>query len=176
MTKQRAITKLCLAIGKTPSQTRTMLEEAELKPEVCRALVFKWHKRFSDGRTSVEDDSRRGRKKKITENLISKVCDVIEYDRRQNVAKISQQVCVSVGTKHTVFTKHLNMQRVSARWIPRLWSEEEKKPKKNAGHTREEDDFINRIVTTDENLAVSFWSRNQTNKHRHGNGYHRRLC
>ncbi|WAQ94254.1 hypothetical protein MAR_006725 [Mya arenaria] len=65
VTEQRAMKHFCVAIGKTPI----------IKP--CLS-------------TSVEDDSGRGRKKKITENLISNVSDAIENDRRQNVVEISQ--------------------------------------------------------------------------------------
>ena len=42
--------------------------------ECCmnRASVFKWHKRFKDGKVSVRDDKRYGRSKKVnTPELIS---------------------------------------------------------------------------------------------------------
>ena len=36
-----------------------------------RALVFKWHKRFKEGRESVRDDERCGRSKEVnTSELI----------------------------------------------------------------------------------------------------------
>ena len=42
--------KLCTDLGKTPTKTYMMLQMAKGERKVSRALVFKWHKRFSEGR------------------------------------------------------------------------------------------------------------------------------
>ena len=146
---------LCRA-WKNTYPDKEMLEKAQMKPTVCRALVYKWHRRFSEGRTSIEDDSGRGRKRKINGKLISAVSDVMEKDRRQTVAEVATQVGVSVGTIHTVLTEHLDMRRVSARWIPRLLSADDKSRRIQLSRSflgryeREGEEFLNRIITTDE--------------------------
>ncbi|XP_061190225.1 histone-lysine N-methyltransferase SETMAR-like [Saccostrea echinata] len=139
-----------------------MLDQADIKPSVCRTLVFKWHKRFSDGWTSVEDDPGRGRKTIIEENLILRVKNVIESDRRHTVQEISAVVGISTGTVHTILTEHLNMCRVSARWIPRLLSVNDKAKRVRLSrnflrrHASEGDSFINKIITTDETWLFYF--------------------
>ena len=44
-----------------PTQTYGKMTAANLNYKVSRRLIFKWHKRFQDGRESLEDDSRSGR-------------------------------------------------------------------------------------------------------------------
>jgi hypothetical protein len=58
-----------------------MLETAKVRPLVCRALVFKWHKRFRDGREDIEDDKGRGRKSTLTAASIKEVKD---YNNKKN--------------------------------------------------------------------------------------------
>ena len=154
--------KFCVALGKTPTQTMEMLEKAGSKPKVCRALVYKWHKRFSDGRTSTEDDAGRGRTSIINSDLIRSVSNVIEQDRRQSVREISAQLDVSYGTVQTILKNHLDMNRVSARWIPRLLTEDEKLKRVRISRSflhrykQEGNEFLNRIVTTDETWLYHF--------------------
>ena len=45
----------------TPTQTYGKMTTANMNYKVSRRLIFKWHKRFRDGRGSLEDDSRSGR-------------------------------------------------------------------------------------------------------------------
>lgn len=80
--EHRTIIKFCVNLGKTPTQTQEMLETAKVRPPVCRSLVFKWHKRFRDGREDIEDDKGRGRKSTLTAASIKEVKDVIDRDRR----------------------------------------------------------------------------------------------
>ncbi len=55
--EHRAVIKFCVNLGKTPTQTREMMEKSSIKPAVSRALVFKWHQRFKDGREDLRDDA-----------------------------------------------------------------------------------------------------------------------
>ena len=38
--------------GKTPTDTHKFLKQSEKHSKVSRSLIFKWHKRFADGRDS----------------------------------------------------------------------------------------------------------------------------
>ena len=49
--------KLCLKLGTTPTQTYGKMTAANINYKVSRRLICKWHKRFRDGRESLEDDS-----------------------------------------------------------------------------------------------------------------------
>ena len=55
----RSVIKFCHDLGHTPTQTFQMIEKAGMK--CSKQLVFKWHRRFKEGRTSIDDDERQGR-------------------------------------------------------------------------------------------------------------------
>jgi hypothetical protein len=54
--EQGAVIKFCVDIGKTPTDTQKFLKQSEKHSKVSRSLIFKWHKRFADGRDSLADD------------------------------------------------------------------------------------------------------------------------
>lgn len=53
--EQRAFIKFCVNLGKTPTETKQLLEQANNGRTVSRPLVFRWHKEFRDGRKSTKD-------------------------------------------------------------------------------------------------------------------------
>ena len=67
----RTIIKFCSNLGKTLTQTMQMLDESKQRHNVSRSLIFKWHKLFSDGRDSVDDDEGRGRKSLINATSVT---------------------------------------------------------------------------------------------------------
>ena len=55
----RATIKFCVKFGITHStQTNGKIMAAHINYKVSRRLIFKWHKRFREGRERLEDDSR----------------------------------------------------------------------------------------------------------------------
>lgn len=67
--EQRIAVKFGVALGKTPKQTAKMIEEAEKMPKVSRSFVYKYHRRFLNGRDSVLDDERPGRNRIICKKI-----------------------------------------------------------------------------------------------------------
>ena len=59
--KQWVIIQYCVGLGHTPVQTMEVLNRSTKKPSVVRSLVYKWHKRYSEGRETIMDDERCGR-------------------------------------------------------------------------------------------------------------------
>ena len=97
----RAAIKFCVNLGHTPTETFNLLKIAGDAPAMKKSTVFKWHARFKQGRKSIEDDSRSGRAKVISDKLVTCVSDVVEKDRRQTVREISETVGSSYGTVRT---------------------------------------------------------------------------
>ena len=61
--EERYAIKFCFKLGKNDAaETYGMLHTAFGQSCVNRASVFEWHKRFKEGRKSVRDDERCGRK------------------------------------------------------------------------------------------------------------------
>ena len=63
--EERYAIKLCFKLGKNASETYGMLQSAFRSSCMNQASVFKWHKRFKEGRESVRDDERCGRGKEV---------------------------------------------------------------------------------------------------------------
>ena len=63
--------KLCFKLGKNATETYGMFQTASGPSCINRVLVFELHKRFKEGRKSVKDDERCGRRKEVnTSELI----------------------------------------------------------------------------------------------------------
>ena len=62
--EERYAIKFCFKLGKNATETYGMLQTAFRPSYMNRASVFEWHKRFKEGRESVRDDKRWGRRRK----------------------------------------------------------------------------------------------------------------
>ena len=63
--EERYAIKVCFKLGKNATGTYGMLQTAFRPSCMNRASVFKWHKRFKEGRKSVRGDERCGRSKEV---------------------------------------------------------------------------------------------------------------
>ena len=61
--EERYAIKFCFKLGKNATEMYGMLQTAFQPSCMNRASVFKWHKRFKEGREYVRDDERCGRSK-----------------------------------------------------------------------------------------------------------------
>ena len=116
----RAIIKLCCKLGYSPTKTFEMIQEASSERKISRTQVFEWHKRFREGRRSLEDEKGRGRKTSIDLTLVTAIKDVVDTNRRVTLRDLCNVTGYSYGTVQRVLTDKLGMTKVSARWIPRL--------------------------------------------------------
>ena len=62
---------------------------------MCRALVYKWHRRFRDGRQTTSDDERSARPPVVDEKLVESVCNIVDEDRRVTVREIERELADS---------------------------------------------------------------------------------
>lgn len=150
----RAVIKFCEDLGHTPTQTHQLMQKSNRK--CSRELVYKWHRRFREGRTSLEDDVRSGRPDTVRQRMVARVSDCMEKDRRLTVRAIADDIGTSYGTVERILTQDLNMTKVSARWVPRLLSTDHKENRVACSmeflrrYDREGDAFLDRIITQDE--------------------------
>jgi len=90
-----------------------------------KTAVYKWVKRFSEGRESVTDEERSGRP--ATEENITKVRQTLRENRRLTVRSMAEQV--NRKTVRKILTKYLDMrmcvQKRSQRSSPKNKSKEE---------------------------------------------------
>jgi len=54
------------------------------------------------------------------------VCDLIEGDRRLTMVEICQELGISYGSVQSIIKTEQQFQKVLARWVPRLLSDQQK--------------------------------------------------
>ena len=83
-----------------------------------KTCVYKWIKRFRDGREAVEDDEGRGRPTTSKNNeKIDFVRNLVKEDGRLTVYQIAETVGISVGSAHSILHDDLCLSKLSARWV-----------------------------------------------------------
>ena len=126
--------KFCFKLGKNATETYAMLQTAFRLSCMNRASFFEWHKRFKEGRESVKEDERCGRSKEVnTPELIGKIKNFMDKDRRVSIETISAQFDVSVGTVHTLIRKELKMRKIYAKFVLRVLRDDQKDVVMTAG-------------------------------------------
>ena len=109
--EERYIIKLCFKLGKNATETYGMLQTAFRPSCMNRASVFKWHKRFREGKKSLRDDERCRRSKEVrTPELIGQIKNFLDKNRRVSIETISAQFDVSMGHVNTIIREELKMR------------------------------------------------------------------
>ena len=78
-----------------------------------KTAVYKWVKRFSEGRESVIDEERSGRPATSrTEENIARIRQIVLENRRLTIRSIAEQVNVDRETIRKILTEDLVMRKV----------------------------------------------------------------
>ena len=94
---------------------------------IKKTAVYKWVKRFSEGRESVSDEERSGRPATSrTEENIAKVSQILRENRQLTVRSIAEQVNINRETVREILTEDLDMMKVCAKMVPKEVTEEQK--------------------------------------------------
>ena len=153
--------KFCFKLGKNTTETYGMLQTAFGASCMNRASVFKWYKKFKEGRESVRDDERCGRSKEVrTPQLISQIKNFMDKDRRVSIETISAQFDVSVGTDHTIIPEELKIQKICAKFVPRVLREDQKQRRHDSRETVElinlDPTVLDALVTCNESWIYCY--------------------
>ena len=89
--------------------------------------VKTWVADFKRGKESTDDDTRTGRQKSATMDAqVEGICRMVMNDRRVTVKHMAETLNVSAGSFHTALTQILRMSKLSARWVPRMPTPDQK--------------------------------------------------
>ncbi|GFS07493.1 transposase [Elysia marginata] len=143
---------------KGQNSTEIHQEMVQVYAEKCPhySTVTHWVRKFKSGFLSVIDEHREGRPPSVvTEKNVSTVEKLIMQDRRITVKQLAFETKISIGSVETILHDHLNLNKVSARWVPRLLTTDQKQERVNCCKhllRQEANDafFFRRIVTMDE--------------------------
>ena len=89
----RAIIKFCCELGYSPTKILKMIKQSPAGSNVSLTQVYEWHRRFREGRKSLEDDKGRGRKPSVDSTFVDTIKDVVLRDRRVTI----RDVCAITG-------------------------------------------------------------------------------
>ena len=129
--EQRYCIKFCQKLGDTQVETIRKIQQAFGNEALSPTRIKQWFKRFKDGRASVESDPRlrrpsTSRKEEVMDQVREKVLE----DRHLTVQEIVAEVGISTSSVHSILTKDLNLLRVSAKFDPKLLTEQQKELQK----------------------------------------------
>jgi len=125
--------------------------------------VRSWVRQFTEGRTSCENKPkepppRTGR----SEDMIARVEQMVMEDCRLTVRQIAAHAGISVGSVDTILHDDLKLRKVSARWVPRMLTDENKASRVAVCQAMLSRDkgmnsaFFSSIVTVDETWMPMF--------------------
>ena len=119
--EQRYSIKFCVLLGKSATETKTLLEQAYGQDSLGKTMVYEWHRRFREGRVTVEDEDRPGAPAiAINQENVAQVQHLILANPRLTVRKIAGTLDISIGSAHAILSEQLGLVRVCSRWVPRL--------------------------------------------------------
>ena len=118
---QRICIKFCVKNKIKCSDALEMLTVAFGESTLSKKSVYKWYKLFTEGREDVNDDARPGRPStSTTDENVEAVKNIVKKNRRITIREVAEDVGISVGSCHEIFSDVLGMKRVAAKFVPKL--------------------------------------------------------
>lgn len=146
--------KGCKEIEKTISAA---FKDVTLK----KTQIYEIIKKVKKGKSTEDQRKFNGRRKIRQPAFIADVATAINGNRRLTVRKLASTYGVSNNTIHNTLHKDLNLSKKSARWVPKLLTDDMKLERKRTSEAllamvrRRSKAVLDNIVTMDES-AVSF--------------------
>ena len=130
---------------------------------LCLMTQFGGGKKNESGVESIKNAPKSGRPKSASRNeIVYKIKEIVEGDARFTVRDIARKIGISLSTVHLILKKHLKDRKISARWVPHLLTDEQKRQRVKVAKKLlqmfpkyDKKQFAN-VVTDDETWVQSF--------------------
>lgn len=159
--EQRIVVKFHVKLGKTATETLSLLKQVYGDSCLSRSRFFEWFKRFKDGRDDVEDDARPGRPStsKTAEN-IEKIGNLVRTDRRLTIRMISENIGIDKECVRQILHDTFEMKKVCAKMVPKNLTLDQMEARKNIcadtlNHIENDPNFLERVITCDYSPDVA---------------------
>ena len=130
--EQRINVKLCVKLGKSATETYHLLKKVYGDECLPHTQVFKWFKRFKEGRELIGDDQRPGRPSTSkTEANIEKIGEIVRQNRRLGIRAIAELINIDKETVLQILHNNFNMKKVCSKMVPRLLTPDQKEIRMN---------------------------------------------
>jgi len=117
----------CFCLGKIGAGMYKMLQAAFGESCLSRSKTFEWYSHFKNGRRSFEDDPRPGRPyTSHNEEIVARVREIIHTDQCLTIEEVAEDIETALGTCQKILTEELQMKHVSAKFVLRLLTAEQK--------------------------------------------------
>ena len=143
--------------GLSPTEIKNEINSTLGESAPSFSTIKKWAAEFKRGRTSIEDDDRSGRPCTATsDEIIGKIHNAVLDDRRIKIHELADIVKISEERVRYIIHHHLDMKKLSARWVPRLLTIDQKRQRMNLSiqclqmFQLNPNEFLRRFVTVDE--------------------------
>lgn len=163
VTEIRAAIKYMYIDGKNAKEIHEHMQHTLGDRAPSKSTVKKWVRNFKCGHMSTETSPRSGRPKEVTiPEFINSVHTMIINDRRITIQHIVDTLKISYGTVHKIIHKDLGMVKLSARWVPRMLTDDQKRKRMNVctellrQFEADPELFLKRLVTQDETWVHHF--------------------
>ena len=124
----RAYIKARSKLGCSLKKLMTEISTAFGPSCVSYDTVRRWKKKFESCVESIKNAPKSGRPKSASrKEIVSKIKESNEGDARFTVRDIARKVGISLSTVHLILKKHLKVRKISARWVPHLLTDEQKR-------------------------------------------------
>jgi len=139
-----------------------MLQQAFKEGALSRTQVFEWFSHFKRGEMSIEDQARSGRPSTSrNDENVEKIRQKINEDRRFTLDELAEATGVSWSSCQRILTQDLNMRRVSAKFVPRLLTEDQRQSRLTVcqelkNHLQNDPDYFSKVITGDESWCYGY--------------------
>ena len=124
----RSVIKFLHLKGQTLTEIHRKIVEVYAEKCPNYSAVTHWVRKFKSGFLSVMDEPREGRPTSVvTEKNVSTVEKLVKQDWRITVKQLASETRISVGSIEKIPHDHVNLNKVSARWVPRLLTADQEK-------------------------------------------------
>ena len=160
--EQRTCLKFCFLLGKTPTESLEMLQEAFKEQALSCARVFEWFSCFKKEDLSIEDQPRSGRPSSSwNDENIAKIREKLNEDCRHTIDELSEITGVSWSSVQRILTQDLGMRRAAAKFVPHLLTEDQRNSQltvcQDLKRELENDpNFLSRVITGDESWCYGY--------------------
>jgi histone-lysine N-methyltransferase SETMAR len=128
-----------------------------------KTMVYEWIHRFDSGVSTTADEPRKGRPTTSTGvDNVRKVESLLRQDSRVTVRELCQETNISLGSMHTILHEELWVSKLTARWVPRLLTPEQKENRMRTCSenlvkmSQDRNAFFQRLITCDETWLHAF--------------------
>jgi transposase len=115
--EQTAVFKLCVKLKTTATETFEMLKSAYGGECLSRTGVFEWHRRFKEGRESLQDDERKGRPSTSrTEESMEVIQKCLAEDRTLSVRMLEEMTGINREKVRKILVEDFKKKKLCARF------------------------------------------------------------